>query len=367
MTRTRKALAVVLGLVAIGVFSLGIIFSHDAPCTPAPALRADAQRIKAIVLRCYGPPDVLKLEDIEKPAPGDNQVLVKVHAASVNPLDWHAVRGTPYISRKGRGLYTPTETRLGVDYSGTVEAVGKDVTAFKPGDEVFGGRDGSFAQYIVQREAGSLVLKPAGVTFEQAASAPVASMTALQALRDHGQLKPGQKVLINGASGGVGTFGVQIAKYLGAEVTGVCSTKNVDMVRSLGADHVIDYTKKDFTEGEQRYDLVFDTVGNRSLRETARVITPGGTLVIIGAPKDRWLSGFARPLRLSVASRFLGQKLLTFRAQMNKDDLTLVGNLMAEGKITPVIDRRYKLSEVPQAVAYVEEGHARGKVIIEVE
>src|SRR5215831_4019000 len=195
MTRTRKALAVVLGLVAIGVLSLGIIFSHDSPCTPTPALPADAQRIKAIVLRCYGPPDVLKLEDIEKPAPGDNQVLVKVHAASVNPLDWHAVRGTPYISRKNRGLGTPTETRLGVDYSGTVEAVGKDVTAFKPGDEVFGGRDGSFAQYIVQREAGSLVLKPAGVTFEQAASAPVASMTALQALRDHGQLKPRQKVL----------------------------------------------------------------------------------------------------------------------------------------------------------------------------
>ena len=286
----RKVLGAVSIVVAVMLLTLAATMSHDSPCGPADPLAADATRMKAIVYRCYGSPDVLKLEDVEKPTPADDEVLVRVRAASVNPLDWHYMRGTPYIMRLDSGVGTPTSTRMGVDFSGTVEAVGRNVKRFRPGDEVFGGRRGAFAEYVTVREDRALALKPANVTFEQAAAVPIAAMTALQALRDKGGIQPGQKVLINGASGGVGTFAVQIAKSFGAEVTGVCSTRNLDLVRSLGADHVIDYTKEDFTKSGQRYDLILDNVGNHPLLALRRVLTPGGTMVIVGGSKGNWIT-----------------------------------------------------------------------------
>jgi NADPH:quinone reductase-like Zn-dependent oxidoreductase len=336
--------------------------------TPSPT---GASRIKAYFYRDYGSPDVLRLEEIEKPVPTDDQVLVRVRAASVNPLDWHFIEGTPYVMRAmGVGFRKPKDTRLGVDFAGTVEAVGKNVTKFKPGDEVFGGRDGAFAEYVCVRESRAVALKPANVTFEQAASVPIAGITALQGLRDKGKVQPGQKVLINGASGGVGTFAVQIAKSFGADVTGVCSTRNVDLVRSIGADHVIDYTKEDFTKSDQRYDVMYDTVGNRSLLECRRVLTPKGKAVMIGGggPGDQGLIGpLVGPIKLLMLSPFVSQEMGTFLAELNQKDLTFLADLMESGKVTPVIDKRYKLSELPQAIEYLEQGHARGKVVITAE
>ena len=257
---------------------------------------------------------------------------------------------------------------MGVDFAGTVEAVGKDVTKFKPGDEVFGGKRGAFGEYVSVREARAVVLKPASVTFEQAASVPVAAITALQALRDKGHIQAGQKVLINGASGGVGTFAVQIAKYFGADVTGVCSTRNAEMVRSLGADHIIDYTKEDFTKGTQHYDLIVDNVGSHALLDYKRVLNPKGILVIVGGPSEGdWIGPMATVLKAFMLSPFVSQQLGFFIAELTQADLAFIGDLMQSGKVTPVIDRRYKLSEVPAAIGYIEEGHARGKVIIDVQ
>jgi NADPH:quinone reductase-like Zn-dependent oxidoreductase len=328
--------------------------------------------MKAIVYCDYGVPN-LKLRDIEKPVPEDDQLLVKVHAASVNPLDWHFIEGTPYVMRAmGVGLRKPKDTRLGVDFAGTVEAVGKNVTKFKPGDEVFGGRDGAFAEYVCVREPRAVALKPANITFEQAASVPIAAITALQGIRDKGKVQPGQKVLINGASGGVGTFAVQIAKSYGADVTGVCSTRNLDMVRSLGADHVIDYTKEDFTKGAERYDVIIDNVANRSLSECRRVLTPNGRYVLIGggSAKESGLlgPGLTHAFKAMVLSKFVNQQMGMMLADLNQKDLTELGDLMKSGKVKPVIDRTYKsLSELPDAIKYLEEGHARGKVVITVE
>ncbi|MFZ3375431.1 MAG: NAD(P)-dependent alcohol dehydrogenase [Chthoniobacterales bacterium] len=326
--------------------------------------------MKAIIYCDYGLPN-LKLEDVEKPVPNDEQILVKVRAASVNPYDWHFVEGTPKIMRlMGVGLRKPKDTRLGVDFAGTVEAAGKNVTQFKPGDEVFGGRGGAFAEYVCRRAEGAVALKPANITFEQAAAVNIAGITALQGLRDKGKVHPGQKVLINGASGGVGTFAVQIAKSLGAEVTGVCSTRNVDLVRSLGADHVIDYTKEDFAKGAERYDVILDNVPNHSLSECRSVLTPKGKYVLIGGggPNDsRWIGPFGRIIKTMVLSKFVDQQMGMMMADANQKDLTILGDMMQSGKLKPVIDRTYKLSEVPAAIAYLEEGHARGKVIITVE
>jgi NADPH:quinone reductase-like Zn-dependent oxidoreductase len=270
----------------------------------------------------------------------------------------------------GVGLRKPKDTRLGVDFAGTVEAVGKDVTQFKPGDEVFGGRDGAFAEYVCPRANRAVALKPANITFEQAASVPIAAITALQGLRDKGHVQPGQTVLINGASGGVGTFAVQIAKSFGADVTGVCSTRNVDMVRSLGADHVIDYTKEDFTKGDQRYDVVLDNVGTQPLSGFRRVLTPKGIYVMIGGggPNDsQWIGPFGRVINTVVLSPFMSQKMGMMMADLNHNDLTILADMMQSGKVKPVIDRTYKLSEVPDAIRYLEQGHARGKVVITVE
>ena len=371
MTRTRKiilgTLGVVFGLVVVGVIVLGVVLSHDSPCQPAPALADHGTRMKAVVYRCYGSPEVLNVEEVPKPTPNENQVLVKVHAASINPLEWHYMEGKPYFMRSMSGIGAPEDPALGVDFSGTVEAVGQKVTKFKVGDEVFGGRDGALGQYVVVREAGSIVLKPANMTFEQAAAVPVAAVTALQGLRDSGKVHAGQKVLINGASGGVGTFAVQIAKSMGAEVTGVCSTRNVELVKSLGADHVIDYTREDFTQGTQKYDVIFDAVGSHSLSEYRRVMTPGGIFVIVGGPStDPWIGPMIAPLKAKLLEPFVSQKFQFFLADINPNDLGVLSSLMQAGKLTPTIDRTYPLSDIRAAMRYLLAGHARGKVVIEV-
>jgi NADPH:quinone reductase-like Zn-dependent oxidoreductase len=330
--------------------------------------------MKAAVYTRYGPPDVVQIVDVEKPVPKDNEVLIRVRAASVNPYDWHFMRGMPYLLRMLAGLRQPKDKRLGVDVAGRVEIAGRNITRFKLGDEVFGLARGAFAEYACASEP-KLALKPNNVTFEQAASMPIAGLTALQGLRrgglgDKGQIQPARKVLINGAAGGVGTFAVQIAKSFGAEVTGVCSTRNVDMVRSIGADHVIDYTKEDFTKSGQRFDLILDCIANHSLSAFRQVLSPKGSYIMVGAADGggRWMLGLlARLLQALVLSWFVGQKLVMIGAKPTKEDLGILGELTKTGKVTPVIDRRYRLSEVPEAIRYLEEGHARGKVIITLE
>jgi NADPH:quinone reductase-like Zn-dependent oxidoreductase len=320
--------------------------------------------MKAVVCTRYGPPDVVQIADVEKPVPKDNEVLIKVRAASVNPYDWHFMRGTPYLLRIAAGLRKPKDKRLGVDVAGQVEAMGRDVTQFKAGNAVFGLCRGAFAGYACTPES-KLGMKPENVTFEQAAAVPIAAFTALQGLRDKGRIQPGQRLLINGAAGGVGTFAVQIAKSFGADVTGVCSTRNVDMVRSIGADRVIDYTQEDFTTGTQRYDLILDCVGNHSLSACRHVLSPNGTYIIVGGPTGKWMIGFlARLIKALVLSWFVSHRLVVVGAKSRKEDLTILHDLMKSGKVTPVIDRRYTLSEVPEAIRYLEEGHARGKVLI---
>jgi NADPH:quinone reductase-like Zn-dependent oxidoreductase len=321
--------------------------------------------MKAIVQYTYGSPDVLELEEIDKPVVKDKDVLVRVHAAAVNPLDWHNMRGLPYFLRMGNGLLKPKNSVLGVDVAGHVEAVGKNVTQLQPGDEVFGLSKGAFAEYVCAGED-RLSPKPAKLTFEQAAAVPVAALTALQGLRDRGRMQPGQKVLIVGASGGVGTFAVQIAKSFGADVTGVCSTRNVDMVRSIGADHVIDYTQEDFTQSGRRYDVIVDMAGTHSLSDCRRALTPPGTYVVVGAPSGRWLSGPDRFIKALVLSLFVSQRMVPFITTANKEDLIVLKDLIEAGKVTPVIDKSYGLTEVPEAIRYLEEGHARGKVVITV-
>ena len=322
--------------------------------------------MKAIIHNTYGSPDVLELQEIDKPDPTDDEVLVRVRAASVNPVDWYSLTGTPYVGRMQMGLRKPKSSSVRIDFAGTVEAVAGNVTEFRPGDEVFG-RSGAFAEYVCARADEALALKPANLTFEQAAAVPLAALTALQALRDTGQLQPGQKVLINGASGGVGTFAVQIAKALGAEVTGVCSTRNVDLVRSLGADHVIDYTQEDFTRSGRRHDLMLDLAGSRSWSACRRVLNPQATLVIVGAPKgNRLLGPLGHIARILLAALRSSQKAVFFIAKINKEDLVVLRELLEAGKVTPVIDRRYELSDIADALRYLGEGHAQGKIVLTV-
>ena len=324
--------------------------------------------MKAIVYDKYGSPDVLELQEIDRPAVTDDGVLVRVHATSVNPVDWHTMMGTPYLVRLESGLRKPKREVLGVDFAGTVEAVGRDVKRFQPGDEVFGGRNGAFAEYVCVREDRAVAVKPANVSFEQAAAVPVAALSALQGLRDKGQIQQGQKVLINGASGGVGTFAVQIAKSFGAEVTGVCSTRNVDTARSIGADHVIDYTQEDFTQGGQRYDLILDIAGNRSWSDYRRVLSDKATLVVVGGPKGgRWIGPLSQVIKLRLGSLGASRRVVApFLAKMNKEDLVVLQELLEAGTVTPVIDRQYELSEVPEALRYLGDGHAQGKVVVTV-
>ena len=364
MKRILKWTAVVLVVGLFAVFQFAY-WSSTNDCESLAATQGET--MKAIVYCDFGGPEVLKLIDIAKPTPNDDQVLIKVRAVSVNPYDWHFMRGEPYVMRMMTGLRKPKTTRLGVDFSGTVEAVGKNITQFKPGDEVFGGRTGAFAEYVVMAEK-YLMPKPANVPFEQAGAVQIAGITALQGLRDAGKLQSGQKVLINGASGGVGTFAVQIAKTLGAQVTSVCSTRNVDLVRSLGADHVIDYTKEDYTKAAERYDLILDMVGNHGLLANRRALTPEGKYVMIGGSKGKWIAPMDTVLQASLLKPFVKQEMAFMMSEIKRDDLLLLRELMEQGKVTPAIDREYNgLAEIPQAIAYLEEGRARGKVVIAVE
>jgi NADPH:quinone reductase-like Zn-dependent oxidoreductase len=338
-----------------------------SPEPPPPPL-ASGMPMKAIVYHEYGPPDVLQLREVDKPLPRENQVLVRIRAAAANPLDWHYMRGTPYLMRIDSGFRKPKDPSVGVDMAGVVEAVGTNVTQYTPGDEVFGTVNGAFAEYALTTER-RIAPKPANLTFEQAAAVPVAALTALQGLRDKGKIRPGQKVLINGASGGVGTFAVQIAKSLGAEVTGVCSTRNLELARSLGADHVIDYTREDFTQGPQEYDVILDNVGNRSLSDYRRVLGPRGIYVLIGGggPNDgRWIGPFGKVIQALLLSAFVDQELGMMLSSTNKDDLLLLKGLIETDKLRPVIDRTYPLGEAAAAIRYLETGRARGKVIIAV-
>jgi NADPH:quinone reductase-like Zn-dependent oxidoreductase len=364
LRRIAKWSSSIVLLALVAMFGIAYVRSTNA-CGRETA--SQGAGMKAVIRCDYGPPQVLKLEDVEKPVPADGQVLVRVRAASVNPLDWHEMRGTPYFARIGWGLRKPSEIRVGVDYAGTVEAVGRNVTQFKPGDDVFGGRTGAFAEYVSAREGGAIALKPADLTFEQAAAVPIAAITALQGLRDKGKVQPGQRVLINGASGGVGTFAVQIAKLLGAEVTAVCSTRNVALVRSLGADLVIDYTQEDFTASRQGWDVIIDNVGNHSLAEFRRVLTAGGRYVMIGGQPGRWIDPLPRVVGALLLSRFVSQDMTMLLAELNQRDMNVLRDLMQAGKLKAVIDRRYALRELPAAIRYLEEGHARGKVVITIE
>lgn len=327
--------------------------------------------MKAIVCNKYGPPDeVLQLAEIDKPAIGDNDVLVRVRATSVNPADWHIARGEPYIARLALGLRTPKYNVLGCDLAGQVEATGTNVTTFQPGDEVFGSPFdrgfGAFAEYASVPQEG-LALKPSNLSFDHAATVPLAASTALQALRDHGQIEPGSKVLIIGASGGVGTFATQIAKSFDAEVTGVCSTTNVDLVRSLGADHVIDYTKQDFARDAQRYDLVLHLAGIRPLSDYRRTLTPNGTLLLLGGDSNgHWIGAAGRVIKALLRSPFVSQKLANFTVKPNTKDLQLLKQLIETGKVTPIIARTYPLDEIPDAIHHLEEGHTPGKIAINV-
>jgi NADPH:quinone reductase-like Zn-dependent oxidoreductase len=331
----------------------------------------ESLKMQAIVQHKYGAPQaVLELQDIAKPVVKDNEALVRVHAASVHVGDWLLVRGVPYVLRMASGLRTPKHRVPGTDIAGTVAAVGKDVTRLRPGDEVFGWCTGAFAEYACATED-HFVPKPAGLTFAQAAAVGVSASTALQLLRDQGKVQPGQKVLINGASGGVGTFAVQIAKALGAEVTGVCSTRNVEMVRSIGADHVIAYTQEDFTQGGQggqRYDFILDNVANHSLSATRRALTPKGTLCSNGGghASGRWVGSLGSVIKVAAVSRFVPQQLGPSIKFPNRADLVVLKELIEGGKVTPVIDRTYPLSETAQAIDHVGEGHARGTVVISV-
>jgi NADPH:quinone reductase-like Zn-dependent oxidoreductase len=318
-------------------------------------------QMKAIVYTEYGSPDVLQLKDVEKPTPRDNEILVKIYAASVNAADWHTMRAEPFLARLANGLFKPKNPRLGADLAGRVESIGKNVTQFQAGDDVFGQLPldgfGTFAEYVCSIED-ALALKPANLTFEQAAAVPLAAFTALQGLRDKGQIQAGQKVLINGASGSVGTFAVQIAKSFDTEVTGVCSTSKLDITRSIGADHVIDYTQEDFTKNGKQYDLIFDAVGNRSIEDYKRALTPNGICSV---------AGFTSLSRLFQFMLFGGKQVgLMKTAYSNKKDLLFIKELLESGKVIPVIDRVYPLSETAEAIRYIEEGHAKGKIVITV-
>lgn len=365
MKLRNKILIGVAGVLALGIATLMAVTAYDSPCPAAAPADAGANTMRALKTRCYGVSN-LRVEHVEKPVPGEDQVLIRIHAAAINPAEWYRISGQPYAMRLAGGIGAPEETRAGFDAAGIVEAVGPGVTRFKVGDEVFGGIWGALADYAIARETGGIVLKPANLSFEEAAGMPIAAITALQGLRDNGKIQAGQRVLINGASGGVGTYAVQLAKALGAEVTAVCSTRNVAMVRSLGADHVIDYTRDDFTERHERYDLILDNVGNHSYFALAKVATPTGYIVSVGGSKaNPWLGPITRVmLWRPIAGLFLDQHLPFYVARVTPDDMEFLAGLAREGKLRTVIDRRYPLEQTSAALEYLGSQRARGKVIV---
>lgn len=366
----RRWRAVMLGLLAVVlalVAGLAMVLRYESACPPAPAADGGPTAMRALLRRCYGGTDRLAIERVPRPALADDTVLVKVHVAAVNPLDWHYMRGKPYVMRFDSGLGAPKDAGIGVDFAGTVEAIGTAVTRFKVGDRVFGVGDGSLADYVAVRESRTIVTIPDGIDFADAAAVPVAAMTALQAVRDKARVAPGQKLLVNGASGGVGTYAVQIARALGADVTGVCSTRNVDMVRSLGAAHVVDYTKDDFTLGHEQYDVIIDNVGTHTLSEYRRVMTPNGVLVVVGSVDDGdYFGPLATLVRAKAAGTFGSQRVEAFISSSNAADLTFLRDLMQRGQLRSVIDRSYPFAQAAEAIAYLETGRARGKVIVDV-
>jgi NADPH:quinone reductase-like Zn-dependent oxidoreductase len=352
-------------VLGVALVALGITISYTSACEPHGPSNA-THTMKAVVSRCYGGPDALQFVDVERPQPGPNEVVVQIKAAAVNPLDYHYMRGSPYLMRLALGIGSPDDPRMGVDFAGIVAEVGSEVSKFNVGDAVFGGGSGAFAEYLTIAESGGLAVKPDEVEFDQAAAIPIAALTALQALRDHGGLQPGQKVLINGASGGVGTYAVQIAKSMGAEVHGVCSTRNVEMVKALGADHVYDYKNENYTDSGNEYDLIVDMVGSQSLTANRRVLKPNGRMVLVGGSKGNWIAPFWSPLKSAMLAPFIDQQIGLMIAEMDGDDLSHLATMMAEGELTSRIDTHFPLAETGEALRYLETRRARGKVIINV-
>lgn len=361
----KRILGGVAAFLLLAVAALAVILSYDSDCTSLPPA-AGVDAVRAVVHTCYGGPEVLELATVDKPVPEDGQVLVRVHAAAVNPLDWHYMRGSPYVMRLSSGIGRPAEPRLGVDYAGVVEAVGANVTRFRVGDAVFGGRTGAFADYVVAREDGAIAHKPETVSFEQAGAVAIAGVTALQALRDSAGVAAGDQVLVNGASGGVGPFAVQLAKYFGAEVTGVASERNRELVLGLGADRFIDYRSTDYTAEDVRYDVIIDNVGNRSLSRNKDVLQPDGVLVMVGGPPGDWIGPLIRPLGAVAYNPFVEPEFKPFLSGFNTADFEFLAERMQAGDVRPIVDRTYSLDEIAEAIRYSEEGHARAKIVIRV-
>ncbi|MCB1605945.1 MAG: NAD(P)-dependent alcohol dehydrogenase [Xanthomonadales bacterium] len=368
MKRRYKLLIGLAALSAVAVIGLAMTLSYESPCESAPAAEAGGDYTLAVTARCYGSPEVLRLERLALPALQPQQVRVQVRAAAVNPLDWHYLRGKPYVMRLAAGIGRPDNVRVGVDFAGVVSEVGAEVTRFAVGDEVFGARNGALAETLTLSEDGLLIHKPSNVSFAQAGAVAVAATTALQALRDHGGLQSGERVLINGASGGVGTFAVQIAKAMGANVTGVCSARNEQMVRAIGADRVIDYKRADYTQLAERYDLIIDMVGNHALSANLGVLGERGRLVMVGGNKaGDYLGPLTDALWLRVVAPFLDKPAGSMLAELRREDLQTLADWMESGALSPVVDRVYPLQRAAEAIAYLEQGHARGKVVVSVE
>jgi len=362
-----KILGSFAAFISLAIFALAITVSYTSDCAPPPSVAGGTSTMKAVVSRCYGGPEALEYLSVAKPTAGPKDIIVQVKAAAANPLDYHYMRGSPYVMRLSAGIGRPSDSSMGVDFAGVVVEVGADVSKFGVGDAVFGGRSGAFAEYVAIDEDRALALKPDNVSFAEAAAIPIAAVTALQALRDDGHLIAGEKVLINGASGGVGTYAVQIAKALGAQVHGVCSTRNVDMVRALGADHVFDYKTENYTESDNEYDLIVDMVGSHSLSANLAVLKPKGRMVLVGGPKGDWVTPLWLPLKALLLSPFIDQEIGAMLAELNGDDLDFLSELMASGRLTSRIDTFYPLHETADALRYLETQRARGKVIISME
>ncbi len=360
----RKILLAVFILLFLAVSALAFTISRTSACPTTPVATSGGETMSAVIYRCYGSPDVLELTTVDKPEPKADEVLIKVSAAGVNPLDWHYMRGSPYILRLFNGTGAPDDYRFGVDFAGTVVAAGKDVTRFEVGDEIFGGAWGAYGEYVVRPQDRALAHKPDNISFEEAAGVPIAALTALQALRDHGQLQPGQRVLINGASGGVGTYAVQIAKAMGAHVTGVCSGRNVDMVTSIGADQVFNYKQENYLESGQTWDLIVDNVGNHGPMNNRRVLTPEGRLVLVGGAKGDWIAPFYNLISTLLLNPFVSQEMTSFTAQMTAEDMEELAAMIEADKVRTVIDTIYPLAETADAVRHSESGRARGKIIV---
>lgn len=356
-----------VAVIVLAVAALALTVSYTSDCGPAAVADDGVELTRAIQYRCYGSPEVLELAHIAKPVPAEGEVLVRVGAAALNPLDWHYMRGSPYLMRLMTGIGAPHDRRLGADFAGTVEAIGSTVSRFQVGDTVFGTGNGSFAEYVLKNEAGSIAIMPTGASYAQAAAIPIAGVTALQALRDHGKLEAGQRVLINGASGGVGTYAVQIAKAYGAHVTGVCSERNRDMVEAIGADQVIDYRQTNYTEGDVKYDLIVDMISNHSMSANLGVLAPNGRLVIVGGKKGDWLAPLSNVIKQPFLSPFVDQEISVMLAHPSSADLAMLADFMASGELVSVIDKSYTLEDVPAAMVYLEEGHVSGKVVVEME